>query len=192
MVYRRSRVLSSLCHSRLMLGAAAGALVLAVTLLIASLSPGRATAANPSSATPRSPMVEISGRVVAIGAGVLGVRETGGQQPVAFMVDGRTRVVRDGEAAVVDDLRAGDAIRMTVDGRTGRVEALRAAPRATGPLPSRHDVAWIAALTIVGAASVLFARASRGARRTGSQIDAMRPVRRLRWSGESWMPVSRP
>lgn len=192
MVYRRSRVLSSLCHSRLMLGVAAGALVLAVTLITASLSPSGATAVNPSSATPRSPMVEISGRVVAVSAGVLGVRETGGRQPVAFMVDGGTRVVRDGEAAIVNDLRAGDAIRMTVDGRTGRVDALRAAPRATGRLPSRHDVSWIAALTIVGAASVLFSRASRGARRTVGQIDAMRPVHRLRWSGESWIPVSRP
>jgi hypothetical protein len=189
MMHRRSRVQPLFQHARLMTCFVGGAFAVAVMLLISSSLPGGATAADRSQVVFRSPTVEISGRVVAVGAGVVGIRETGSRDPVAFMVDSGTRVVRDGDAVTVSDLRSGDAVRMTVDGRTGYVDALRAAPRATGPLPSRHDVAWIAALTIVTAASVLFARARRGAWLTISQIEAMRPVRRFRWSGESSMPV---
>ena len=191
MVYRRFRIAAWLGHSRWFIGVVLGAQALALLLAFSPSSSRSATAADHAAGQLRSPMVEVSGRVVAVGVGVVGVREAGGEQPVAFMVNGQTRVKRAGDAAPVSALRAGDAVRMTVDGRTGVVQALRAAPRANGPLPSHHDLSWIAALTIVGAASIVFARARRGAWLTAGQIESMRSLGRLRWPGESAMPIGR-
>lgn len=103
-------------------------------------------------------LVDIAGIVVAQGDGLLGVHETGAKDPVAFLADAGTTVTRDGEAASLAGLRPGDAVRMTVDGRTGRAVRVVAEPGATVAGESRSPLPVLAALVLIVSAAVVIAR----------------------------------
>ena len=114
-------------------------------------------------------LVEVDGVVVATGDGLLGVHETGAAAPVAFRVGEGTGVRRDGAAVSVDNLRLGDAVRMTVDGRTGHAVRIAAEPGATVAGESRSPFPVLAALVLIVSAAVLFARRSQARPRAGGR-----------------------
>lgn len=132
--------------------------------------------------------VEVSGTVVMNGDSRLGVLERGSDAAVAFMVNETTTVVRNGRSATVADLRPGDSVRMTVDGRTGQVVAMRSVPAGAATLLGRQALAWLAPTALVVVASVLFAR-RRAAGWLGEYRDGRAPVGRAtrspRWSARS-------
>lgn len=102
--------------------------------------------------------VQVSGTVVAAGDGLLGVHEAHAVAPVSFTLGGDALLIRDGAAAEVDDLRAGDHVRMTVDGRTGRILQLRADPVAAGWRTRLDTLGPLAALALVASLGFLAAR----------------------------------
>ena len=103
-------------------------------------------------------LVKTSGTVVARGGGLLGVRELGGDEPVAFMVGDQTALTRDGVAATLADLREGDRVQLLIDGRTGEALEVRAEPRPASATRGRDAFGLLAALALIAAAAVLFAR----------------------------------
>lgn len=115
-------------------------------------APGEAAAAV------AAPLVPVGGTIVAVGDGLLGVQEASTSTAVSFMLGAETLLTRDGEAAAVDDLRAGDRVRMTVDGRTGQILQLRA-DAAGGAWTKRLDTLGpIAALAWIVTVGILVAR----------------------------------
>ncbi len=114
-------------------------------------------------------LVEVGGVVVATGNGLLGVHETGAEAPVAFRVGDGTGVTRDGAAVSVDNVRLGDAVRLTVDGRTGHAVRIAAQPGATVAGETRSPFPVLAALVLIVSAAVLFARRSQARPTTGSR-----------------------
>lgn len=117
---------------------------------------GRKTAAAP--AMTAALLVEVSGAVVAAGDGLLGVHEANAAAPVSFLLSSQTLLTRDGNAVAVDDLRVGDRVRMTVDGRTGRVLQLRADAAGAGWTERLDTLGPIAALAWIITVGILVAR----------------------------------
>jgi hypothetical protein len=118
-----------------------------------------------STALPARPaLVSASGTVTSIGNGVLGVVQSGQDDPVGFMLGGDSTVVRAGAPAAGVDLRPGDSVQLIVDGRTGRILLARAEPAAVG-LPAPNGLVALLAATgwLAGAATLL--RQSRVVRR---------------------------
>jgi len=153
------------------LGLAALALLglLARPVVAAVSSIPAAQPAAQDAAAPPPVVVPITGEVVAFADGLLGVREDGGERPVAFTVTGQTAVTRGGTAAAPADLRPGDRVAMAVDPRTGTVLSLDVRPVAAGG-PS-NGAALLAALGLVAAAGVLVAR-----RRAAARPQVRRPL----------------
>lgn len=78
--------------------------------------------------------VEIDGTLVEAGAGRVTIAQPG-QPQAAFRLAQDVALARDGAAGALTDLSPGDRVRLTIDGRTGLVVALRAEPAAP-PLPT--------------------------------------------------------
>jgi len=162
-------------------------LVLLMAMVAAAVNPVRSAerpleAIAPAAVAPDPYAVEVSGRVVAVGGGLLGVLEHGGAHPVAFMTDAGTHAERNGQTVAVAALRPGDAVRLTADARNGRVAAVSGrSAAATGVGPLRQPLAVLAPLALVAAAAVLFARARRRAWCTVGQVESLRPKRSFAW-----------
>lgn len=100
--------------------------------------------------------VSVEGSVVGASDGLVALLERGAESPVAFPVSDGASLMRDGQAVVVDDLRVGDTVRMTIDGQTGQVLRLHATPAAStfGPrVPG--SVALLAAFGLIAGATAL-------------------------------------
>lgn len=143
------------------------AVSLAFVLLAPSLGARLAEAAGDQVAA-RFPMplateaVPVSGVVVALAEGQIAVLETGSAAPVAFHVAPGTTFSRAGYNAVLEELRPGDAIAMTVDGNTGTVLSARVRPAEGFGAPS-GSAALLAAIGLLGAAGLLAYRTRREA-----------------------------
>ena len=81
--------------------------------------------------------VTVEGTLVGASDGLVALVEHGAESPVAFSVGQDARLVRGEEPVPLEALRAGDTVRLTIDGRSGSVLRLHAAP-VSGPafLPS--------------------------------------------------------
>jgi hypothetical protein len=106
--------------------------------------------------------VSIEGTLVGAGDGLIALVEHGAESPVAFSVGQDARLVRGEEPVHLEALRAGDAVRLMIDGRSGSVLRLHAAP-VSGPafLPSARvpgAAAFLAALGLIGGATALAIR----------------------------------
>jgi hypothetical protein len=162
-----------------------------LTVLVISLQvvqAARATGGGGAAARPDDPapgetpaavaalLVPVDGTVVAAGDGLLGVQEARTSAAVSFMLGSETLLTRDGAAAAVDDLRTGDRVRMTVDGRTGRILQLRATGAPGGWAERLDTLGPIAALALILTVGLLAARrwqASRALPRSLSASAAM-------------------
>jgi hypothetical protein len=106
--------------------------------------------------------VTVEGTLVGAGDGLVALVEHGSDSPVAFSVGQDSRLVRGEEPIPLDALRAGDTVRLTIDGRSGSVLRLHAAP-VSGPafLPAARvpgTAALLAALGLIGGATALAIR----------------------------------
>src|SRR5215217_9349454 len=106
--------------------------------------------------------VTIEGKLIGASDGLVALVERGAESPVAFSVGQEANLLRGEERVPLEALRAGDTVRMTIDGRSGTVLRLHAAP-VSGPafLPSARvpgAVAFMAALGLIGGATALVIR----------------------------------
>jgi hypothetical protein len=106
--------------------------------------------------------VTVEGTLVGAGDGLVALVERGSDSPVAFSVGQDSRLVRGEEPIPLDALRTGDTVRLTIDGRSGSVLRLHAAP-VSGPafLPAARvpgTAALLAALGLIGGAAALAIR----------------------------------
>jgi len=106
--------------------------------------------------------VAVEGRLVGASDGLIALVEHGADSPVAFSVGPDAHLVRGEERVPLEALRAGDTVRMSIDGRSGSVLQLHAAP-GSGPafLPALRvpgAVAFMAALGLIGGATALAIR----------------------------------
>lgn len=92
-------------------------------------------------------LARVEGTVAAVGEGLLAVRESGSADPVAFPAGADALVTRDGVAVDLPALRAGDAVRMTIDASTGRLLQLEADPSPRG---------WTDRVTVLGPGAAVF------------------------------------
>lgn len=117
--------------------------------------------------------VAVTGEVLGPVPGGIAIQEPQGLGPVAFPAAAGLEVTRDGVSVPLTELRAGDTVRMTVDGRTGAL--LRAdaeAPRP--PVAPSGEAALLASVGLIGAGALLVSR-----RRQGPLGPADRGARRL-------------
>jgi hypothetical protein len=103
--------------------------------------------------------VTVEGRLIGASDGLVALVEYGADSPVAFSVGQEAQLVRGEERVPLEALRTGDTVRMTIDGRSGSVLRLHAAP-VSGPafMPAVRvpgAVAFIAALGLIGGATAL-------------------------------------
>jgi hypothetical protein len=108
--------------------------------------------------------VTVEGTLVGASDGLVALVEHDAESPVAFAVGADARLLRGEEAVPLEGLRAGDSVRLTIDGRSGSVLRLHATP-ISGPafLPAVRvpgSVALLAALGLIGGAVALAVRNS--------------------------------
>lgn len=104
--------------------------------------------------------VSVEGTLVGASDGLVAVIEHDAQSPVAFTVSPDSRLVRGEEGVPLESLRAGDTVRMTIDGRSGSVLRLHAVPASQPafPLQVPGAAALLAALGLIGGAAALAIR----------------------------------
>src|SRR5215211_6239055 len=122
--------------------------------------------------------VTVEGTLVGASDGFVALVEHGADSPVAFSVGQDAQLVRGEEAVPLESLRAGDTVRMTIDGRSGSVLRLHAAP-VVGPafLPAPRvpgAVAFMAALGLIGGATALAIRNMERLPALSSRVSATR------------------
>ena len=102
--------------------------------------------------------VTVEGTLVGAGDGLVALVEHGSDGPVAFRLSTDTQFVRQGQPVVVDALHEGDAVRMTIDGRTGTILRLHADPVAGPAIRVSGEAALLAALGLIVGATALAIR----------------------------------
>ena len=141
--------------------------LIALTALIATALSVRWSAEKPASVLAAAPggasaaiPVSVHGTLVGADAQLIAIQEAGGQTPVAFTLGDDATLLRDGNAVSVDALRPGDAIRMTIDGRSVHVLQLQADPVVSSPFHVPGAAALLAALGLIAGATALAVRKS--------------------------------
>jgi hypothetical protein len=104
--------------------------------------------------------------------------ERGAESPVAFSVGPDARLLRGEEPVPLEALRAGDTVRLTIDGRSGSVLRLHAAPVSGPAFMSSARVpgsaALLAALGLIGGATALAIRNSERLPALSARVTAAR------------------
>ena len=113
-----------------------------------------------SEATVAAIPVTVEGTLVGASDGLVALIERGAESPVAFTVGQDAQLVRGEENVPLEELRSGDTVRMTIDGRSGSVLRLHAVPASQPafPLQVPGAAALLAALGLIGGATVLAIR----------------------------------
>lgn len=104
--------------------------------------------------------VTVEGLIVGAGDGLVALVEKGAAAPVAFTVSADAQIVRGDENVPLDALRVGDSVRVTIDGMTGSVYRLHAAPVGSSVFPPRisGSIALLAAVGFIAGAAALAIR----------------------------------
>ncbi len=122
--------------------------------------------------------ITVEGTLVGASDGLVALVEHGADSPVAFSVGQEAHLVRGEERVPLEALRAGDTVRMTIDGRSGSVLRLHAAPGSGAAfLPAVRvpgAVAFMAALGLIGGATALAIRNSERLPALSSRASAAR------------------
>jgi hypothetical protein len=90
--------------------------------------------------------------------GLVAIVETGEESPVAFPIAESAQMKRQGEVVPLDAFRAGDNVRMTIDGLTGAVLRLNAEPVTAAPFHVPGIAALMATIGLIGGATALAIR----------------------------------
>jgi len=168
-------------------GSARTLAAIVLTALLASALTVRWSDASANGVTVFTPQAEsavaavpvtVEGTLVGASDGLIALVEHGAKSPVAFSVSQDARLVRGEESVPLEALRAGDSVRVTVDGRSGSVLRLHAAP-VSGPafLPSARvpgTAAFLAALGLIGGAIALAIRNSERLPALSARVSASR------------------
>ncbi|MDQ3694354.1 MAG: hypothetical protein M3464_12095 [Chloroflexota bacterium] len=138
-----------------------------VALILAATAAGAIAESTPAKVAVNPAEMIVTGTVVGVGEGLIGIQEAVATVPVAFPVAAGTMMSRDGAAAGLADLRQHDAVSLTVDPATGTVSRV-VAESAPGPMfqPS-NSTAAVAALGLIIAAIILAARLRPGVTAAG-------------------------
>jgi hypothetical protein len=149
-------------------GSARTLAAIVLTALLASAMTVRWSDASATGATVFTPEtgaavaavpVTVEGRLIGVSDGLVALVEHGADSPVAFSVGQEAHLVRGEESVPLEALRTGDTVRMTIDGRSGSVLRLHAAPvSGRAFLPAARvpgAVAFMAALGLIGGATAL-------------------------------------
>ena len=142
-----------------------------VTALLASALTVRWSDASATGVTVFTPEIDsavaaipvtVEGTLVGASAGLIAVVEHDAESPVAFTVSQDSRLVRGEEGVPLEALRAGDTVRMTIDGRSGSVLRLHAVPSSQPVFPVQVPgaAALLAALGLIVGATALAIRNS--------------------------------
>jgi hypothetical protein len=122
--------------------------------------------------------VTVEGTLIGASDGLVALVEHGAESPVAFSVGPDARLLRGEEAVPLEALRAGDTVRLTIDGRSGSVLRLHAAPVSHPAfLPSVQvpgTAALLAALGLIGGAAALAIRNSHRLPALSARVSAAR------------------
>ena len=102
--------------------------------------------------------VAVEGTIVGAADGVVALVERGAESPVAFTVGDNAQLVRNGQAIPLDELRAGDTVRMTINGLTGDVLRLQATPASNYIHIVPGMAALLAAIGLIAGATALAIR----------------------------------
>ena len=104
--------------------------------------------------------VTVEGTLVGASDGLVALVEHGAESPVAFSVGQEAQLIRGEERVPLEALRAGDTVRLTIDGRSGGVLRLHAAPVSGPAFPVQVPgaAALLAALGLIGGATALAIR----------------------------------
>jgi hypothetical protein len=104
--------------------------------------------------------VAVEGILIGASDGLVAVVEHDADSPVAFSVGQDAQLIRGEEGVPLEALRAGDTVRLTIDGRSGSVLRLYAIPatRPAFPVQVPGTVALMAALGLIGGATALAIR----------------------------------
>lgn len=140
---------------------AAAAAVVALTLpAFGALRAGAADegAVGRFPAPPAATVVSVTGTVVALADGYLALQEDGGAGPVAFPATEASVFTRGGYNAVLDELRPGDRVRMTIDPATGAVLRADVEPAAFALGAPSGELALLATVGLIGAGALLWTR----------------------------------
>ena len=152
-----------------LLGSARTLAAIIVTALLASALTVHWSDASATGVTVFTPEIEASvaaipvaveGTLIGASDGLVAVVEHDADSPVAFSVGQDAQLVRGEEGVPLEALRAGDTVRLTIDGRSGSVLRLHAIP-ATRPaftVQVPGTVALMAALGLIGGATALAIR----------------------------------
>src|SRR5215203_4946893 len=106
--------------------------------------------------------VAVEGTLVGASDGLVALVERGAESPVAFSVGPDARLLRGEEPVPLEALRAGDTVRLTIDGRSGSVLRLHAVPSSQSVFPVHVPgaAALLAALGLIAGATALAIRNS--------------------------------
>ena len=104
--------------------------------------------------------VAVEGTLIGASDGLVAVVEHDAESPVAFSIGQDVQLVRGEEGVSLEALRAGDTVRLTIDGRSGSVLRLHAVPASHPAFPVQVPgaVALLAALGLIGGATALAIR----------------------------------
>ncbi len=149
-----------------LLGSARTLAAIVLTALLASALTVRWSDVSATSATIFTPEpgalavavpVPVEGTLVGADDGLVAVTERGAGSPVAFTIGEEAQLMRGGENIPLDALRAGDTVRLTIDGLTGGVLRLDAEPAPGSAFLVRVPgaAALLAALGLIGGATAL-------------------------------------
>lgn len=114
-----------------------------------------ATGAGAVAQTANAIPVTLEGVIVGAGDGTIALVEQGAESPIALTVGEESRLVRGGAVVALEELLPGDAVRATIDGRSGAVMQLTADPTAGAAFRVPGAAAFLAALGLIAGATAL-------------------------------------
>jgi hypothetical protein len=181
-----------LAHPILSLMTGACVILALVALTLAATSAPATAQSTPAKFAVSPDEVVISGTVVGVGDGLIGIQEAGSSAPVAFPVASEAAFSRGGAPVALTDLRRNDPIHLTVDRATGTVLQVVAEPGPRFMFQPSDSTAAVAALGFLVAAAVLVARLRPPAATTGGATTRrVDPARRPRLPALALHPYSR-
>jgi H+/Cl- antiporter ClcA len=131
-------------------------LALAAFTLAATSAPATAeTGPEPAKFALSNDEMIVSGTVVGIGDGLIGVQEANGAAPVAFPVVSRATMSRAGEPVALNELRQHEPVHLTIDRNTGVVLQIVADPSPGLMFQPSNEMAAFALLGLIAGAFAL-------------------------------------